>query len=211
MIFSKDAVSAPIYDPMVDLSICDLKDLSGCTIKGMFDGNEVKYGQNTKEYFYCGGNTRPNTFINIYSENNQQVNNNSPVIFDINNFMCGNCCHDPSTSQIMIWKTGFYHIYTNLYHVEECQFALFKNSVHILPGSTIGSMAGTTQNSNVVIIQITSDDMTTETSLSPCGMACQIELINITPTPFVTLYDASSLGYIVPQINATITIHLLCS
>jgi hypothetical protein len=48
------------------------------------------------------------------------------------------------------------------------------------------------------------------TTLSPTGYACNIELINKTiGTGSVTLYDASSVGFPISQINATITILFL--
>jgi len=151
------------------------------------------------------------TFINIYSTNQQQVNQNSAIVFDNNNYIQGSCFHSPNTSDIYIWKPGFYYVYTNIYHIEGCQFSIYKNSTSIVPGSTIGSLTGSSQNSSNMILQVTSEDFTTPTTNSPTGMACKIEIFNNTPyIPFVTLYDSTGLGYSIPQINASLTLFLLC-
>jgi len=150
------------------------------------------------------------TFINVYSVNQQDVSLNSPVIFDYHTCYFGDCIHIPNTSDIFIWKPGFYYLYTNIYHIEACQFSIYKNSTNIVPGSTIGSIVGSSQNSNTCILQITDDDMIMPTSYSPTGYACQLELINNTSDGLsVTLYDASGLNYNIPQINASITLFLL--
>ena len=152
------------------------------------------------------------TFINVYSVNQQDVLQHSPVIFEIHTHSLGDCIHLPNTSDIFIWRTGYYYVYTNIYHIESCQFSIYKNSTSIVPGSTIGSIVGSSQNSNVCILQITNDDLIMPISYSPTGYACQLELINnTTDGPSVTLYDASGLNYIIPQINASITLFFLHS
>lgn len=157
-----------------------------------------------------GGGSMSDTFINVFSTNQQQVVQNAPVNFDLHNFVQGSCAHSPSSPDIFIWKPGFYYVYTNIYHIEGCQFSLYKNKTNIVLGSTIGSLTGSSQNSNVVIMQITGDDMTTPCPSSPTGFACDLQIINNTPfIPFVTLYDASGLGYSLPQINVTLTVFLL--
>jgi len=209
-------------------------ELYACDV-GETTGKDLKYCQSFREYFYYTGSTGPagpigptgdmgptgptgptgimnlsDTFINIYNLNQQQVLYNNPIIFDLNNYIYGDCNHITGTSDIFLWKTGYYHVYTNLYHIESCQFSFYKNSSTLIPGSSIGSYAGTAQNSNTFILQITNDDLMTPTELSPSGFACKIQLINITPySPYVTLYDASSIGYTTPQINANITIFFL--
>ena len=232
----------------VDLSINTFQpfDVSECFISETTNGNEVKYSQSVREYFYytgftgCTGPTGPmgmtgevgsigvtgptgptgmvynnfsNTFMNVYSTSQQQINSNNPVIFDVNNSILGDCVHLPNSSQLLFWRTGHYFVYVNLYHIEGCQFSLYKNSTSIVPGSTIGSLSGTTQNSSSMILYIGDIDMTFQTNLSPTGYACNIELINNTAggTGYVTLYDASAVGFPISQINATITILLLHS
>lgn len=226
MIF-RDLNVPDIYEP-VDLSGCirEPGDISNVLLSDFLHGNEVKYGQTVKEYYYHGGFTGPTgptgptgtdsmsdtTFLNIYNTEKQIINMNSPIIFNSNNSIHGCCSHSPRTSQIFIWKTGFYHVFTNIYHFEACQFSLFKNSTELIPGSTIGTISGTTQNSNTVIIHINSDDFIMDCSSSPFGMACSIELINTTPTiDSILLYDASGLGYLYPQINSSISLFSLCN
>ena len=153
-----------------------------------------------------------NTFLNSYNWSYQEIYHNSPVIFSNNNSINGYCFHEPNTSQFYIYKTGFYYIYVNVYPIQSSHFSLFKNSTNIIPGSTIGSIDGATQNSNVVIIQIIDDDLIIPYSNSSNGMACQIELINTTPfSQSVILYDASGYNNYIPQINASISIFLLNS
>jgi len=216
----------------IDGSNCYIRepfDLSSTFFKQHFEGKEMLLGQSIREYFYFTGSPGPvgppgpagpagsvslakhsSTFLNIYNTNQQQVLKNSSIVFDMNNYVHGCCGHSPGTSQIHIWETGFYYVYTNIYHIEGCQFSLFKNSNSIVPGSTIGSLTGSSQNSSVVILQITDDDISVPCPMSPNGKSCILEVYNNTPyIPFVTLYDSSGLGYLIPQINATLTIFLL--
>jgi hypothetical protein len=151
-----------------------------------------------------------NTFLSVYNTNQQEVAFNNPVVFNYDNSIFGDCIHIPNSSQLLFWRTGYYYVYINLYHIEGCQFSLYKNSTSIISGSTIGSLSGTTQNSSSLILQINDSDMIYQTGLSPSGYACNIELINITPfVQSITLYDASSVGFTIPQINATISIFFL--
>jgi hypothetical protein len=210
----------------IDGSNCYIRepfDLSSTFFKEHFEGKQMLLGQTVREYFYFTGSPGPpgppgpaneskssDTFLNVYNTNQQQVLKNSPILFGMNNYVQGSCGHQADTSQIHIWKTGFYYVYTNIYHIEGCQFSLFKNSSSIVPGSTIGSLTGSSQNSSVVILEVTEDDISQPCMLSPHGKACIIEVYNNTPyIPFVTLYDSSGLGYSVPQINATFTMFLL--
>jgi hypothetical protein len=157
-------------------------------------------------------NTSSNTFLSIYSVENQEVLQNSAVVFNTNASMFGDCIHIPNSSDIFIWKPGFYHISVTLYHVEGCQFSFYKNNSVIIPGSTMGSLTGDSQISTTFILQLTDDDMSIPSMFSPTGVSCKLELINNTSfVPFVTLYDSSNLGYSIPQINSTITIFLLHS
>ena len=238
IVFTDMDNSCNVYRP-IDASSCYIRepfDLSNTFFREHFEGKEILLGQSIREYFYFTGSPGPigpsgpigppgpagpagpissngggsDTFLNVYSSNQQQVSANSPVIFDMNNYVQGSCAHSSATSQIHLWKSGFYYVYTNIYHIEGCQFSLYKNKNTIIPGSTIGSLTGSSQNSNVVILRVNPDDIITDSAFSPSGKACIIELYNNTAyIPFVTLYDSSGLGYSVSQINATMTIFLL--
>lgn len=153
-----------------------------------------------------------NIFINVYNTNVQYVPQNTPISFEYCNSINGSCYFNTDTSQIFLWKTGFYHIFFNIYNIEGCQFSLFKNSIDIISGSTIGTMSGTMLNSNAVILELTDDDMIIDCSCSPCGKSATLELVNITPfIDYITLYDSSGLGYVYPQINSSITLFSLCN
>jgi hypothetical protein len=210
----------------IDNSNCYIRepfDLSHTFFKEHFEGKEILLGKTVREYFYFTGSPGPqgprgppghssNTFLNVYNTTQQQVLKNYPVVFDSNNYIHGPCAHELGTSKIHLWEPGFYYVYTNIYHIEGCTFSLFKNSNIIVPGSTIGSLTGSSQNSSVVILQITQDDIIVPCTYSPSGYTCILEVYNNTPyIPFVTLYDSSGLGYSMPQINATLTIFLLKS
>lgn len=212
--------SCNIYK-VVDASTCYIRepfDLSHTFFKEHFEGKEILLGKSVREYFYFTGAPGPagppgnicDTFLSVYNTKHQQVLKNTAIVFESNNSVEGFCAHDQASSQIHIWKTGFYYVYTNIYHIEGCLFSLRKNMNSIVPGSTIGSLTGSSQNSSVVILQVTADDICVPCPYSPDNKACLLEVYNNTPyIPFVTLYDSSGLGYSVPQINATLTIFLL--
>jgi hypothetical protein len=148
-------------------------------------------------------------FINAYSTSEQKIKKDDFIIFDITNSLYGNCAHTPKTSEIYIWRTGYYSVYTSIYHMEACQFSLLKNSQFIAPVSTIGSNYGSPQNSNYFIIQLTDSDMVTPTTLSTTGVACKLQIINNSKTtymPYTTLMGAYSSGNVLPQITASIII-----
>jgi len=207
----------------IDPSQCYIRepfDLSNTFFREHFEGKEILLGQTIREYFYFTGAVGPagppgsscDTFLNIYNIREQKVLKNTAVSFDHKNYVRGSCAYEPGTSQIHIWKPGFYHISTNIYHIESCQFSLFKNTNIIIPGTTMGSLSGSSQNTNTTILQITAHDISQDCSYSPNGKACIIELYNNTLyIPFVTLYDNNGLGHLHPQINANITIYLLNS
>ena len=100
-------------------------------------------------------------------------------------------------------------MFYNLYHIEPCQFSVFKNGI-LLPFTTIGSPTGSAQNSTVIIFEIKTIDFTTPTFLSPSGFACDIQVVNHTSfVPLVLLNGSSGSGNANPQIRATVTMFLL--
>jgi hypothetical protein len=230
--------SCNVYRPIIDASLCHIReplDVSNTFFREHFEGKELLLGQTIREYFYISGSPGPSgppgpigpmgpcgppgpfsngsgccdTFLNIYTTQQQQVAANSSVVFHLNNYIKGCCAHEPGTAAVCVWKPGFYHIYTNIYHIESCQFSLYKNN-DIIQGSTIGSMAGACQNSSVCIVQITDADISMPYPASPTGNACVLQLINNTPyIQSVSLYDSSSLGYTMSQIVASLTLFFL--
>ena len=150
------------------------------------------------------------TYINCYSTSSQVIPTGYPVVFENNNLVYGCCDHSMNTPGIFVWKAGNYSVFTNIYHIETCQFSLYKNRSEIIPGTTVGSISGSTQNSIVSFITISDADIRFQTDLSPTGNACLIELVNTTSIiPYVTLYDSSGLGFSIPQINASICLSML--
>jgi hypothetical protein len=150
------------------------------------------------------------TFIHVYSITEQQLSQNQSVVFDTNNAIFGNCAHQPNSPNIWIWRPGYYHVYTSIYHLEASQFSLVKNKTQIVSGSTVGSLSGSSQNTTVFIMHLTDKDMIMHTTPEFTGRACNIQLVNYTHfLPFITLYGSKSSGNPIPQITATITIMLL--
>ena len=202
-------ISVNLFQPF-DLSTCNLIDLSNLTIENPADNEVLKHSECIKNYYYYVGNPIPtpssgvcDTFLHIYHMNVQFVTQNTPVIFESNQAISGNCSHIPCSSQIFISRTGWYSFYTHIQHIEHCQFALFKNFSVIVPASTFGSSISS-HISNTFILQITADDLIME---SPNGLSCVIELINTTPDiPYVTLPSST---YNNPQINASISLFFL--
>jgi hypothetical protein len=95
----------------------------------------------------------------------------------------------------------------NWYHLEPCQFSVVKNTTDVVPSSTVGSLSGSSQNSNSFIVKIKKSDMTTPCSMSSTGYACLLQVINQSSiTPYVTLIGSPSSGNTVPQVTATFSI-----
>jgi hypothetical protein len=154
-----------------------------------------------------GFDTNSKTLITAYSTTEQVVHQGEPVIFDTHACLSGDCYHMENASEIWIWKSGYYVVYTSLYHLEACQFSLIKNNIAIVPASTIGSLYGSSQNTTTFIMKITDADIITQTNLSKIGVGCKLQLMNNTAfSPSITLYGSSSSGNPLPQITATISI-----
>lgn len=150
------------------------------------------------------------TFMTAYSVTEQKINTGSAVVLDTHSVACGSCMHLPNSTEIWIWKAGYYQIYTNIYHLEACQFSLVKNGTDCCPEHTVGSLAGSSQNSTTSIMLITSADIMMPTDVSPIGMGCKLELINNTIYPNqVTLLGSTSTGNIKPQITASLSLLLI--
>jgi hypothetical protein len=150
------------------------------------------------------------TFISAYSMLEQKIEKGNPIVFETHSAVYGECAHAPNSSEIFIWRAGFYHVYTNIYHLESCQFSVFKNAASIIPNSTVGSIGGSSQNTTIFIMQITEDDMITQTTLSPSGYACKLQLVNNTFfVQHVTLIGSASYGNPIMQVTATITVMLI--
>lgn len=183
-------------------------------IDNTFDNNEEIGPTGPQNYNCPTGPPCPNnysfpTFINTYSTCEQKIEKGGFIVFDNTNSVFGNCLHIPKTSEIFIWRPGYYSVYTSIFHMEACQFSLLKNSQFIAPVSTVGSFFGSSQNTNYFIIQLEESDMITPASFSNTGYACKLQIVNNTKASFmsyVTLIGSFSSGNQLPQITASITI-----
>jgi len=149
------------------------------------------------------------TFLHVDRETDQVLLAEESVIWDSNPVVYGNASVTLGESELYIWESGYYHMYYNLYHQEACQFAIFNNNV-VLPGTTIGSPTGSSQNSAAVIFQLTDADFISPTDLSPTGFAAKLQVVNHTSyVPLVTLNGLTGSGSATPQTTATVTIFKL--
>lgn len=156
--------------------------------------------------------TKKVDILSVYTNRQQEIATNGFVEFDFNGAMYGNCYHEPGKSELWVWTPGCYCVYYSLYTAEPCQFSLSKNDSLVIPGSTIGSVIGSSQNTHMFVVQITGDDMTTETGLETPKMACKLQLINnTTSTSSITLIDATGSNNILPQVSASMNMYLLQS
>jgi hypothetical protein len=150
------------------------------------------------------------TFIHVDRETDQLLAAEEAVIFDKNAVSYGDCGFTINTSDIWVWRSGYYHLYFNLYHQEACQFTVFKNGA-VVPGSTVGSPTGSSQNANAIILKLSASDFTESTSFpAPGGLAARLQIVNHTSfVPFVTLNGLGGSGSATPQVTATVTLFLL--
>ena len=154
--------------------------------------------------------TKKSAILSVYTNRQQEIATNGFVEFDFNSVVQGHCYHEPGKSEVWVWTPGFYCVYYSLYTAEPCQFSLSKNDSLVIPGSTIGSVIGSSQNTHMFVIQVTPDDLSVETGLDTPKMACKLQLINnTTSTPNITLIDATGSNNILPQVSASMNMYLL--
>jgi hypothetical protein len=153
------------------------------------------------------GAKSPATFINVVRDVDQLLAPEDNVLWSAAPLSFGSITVDPSTNQIIVWQSGYYTVYFNIYHQEPCQFAVYLNET-IVFGSIVGSPTGSAQNSSSLIIYISPEDITFYTTpLSPLGTAAIIQFRNHTSfAPIITLNGQSGSGSASPQIVATAVI-----
>jgi hypothetical protein len=132
------------------------------------------------------------------------------VIFDQPGVSYGNCFHPNNSSNFYVWQSGYYHIFFNVCHQEPCQFSIFLNGA-LLPGTTVGSPTGASQNTLTAIAYISpADILVTPTGFSPSGFAADLQVVNHHSfVPFVTLNGLAGSGSASPQMVAACSIFLL--
>lgn len=147
------------------------------------------------------------TVLSVFSNTLQQINKDDFVMFDSQNAVLGSCYHDIGSSALWIWEPGFYLFHYSLFCVEPCQFSVMKNNTIIVPGSTIGSLSGSTNMNHSFVIEIKADDFSVSTGLPIPLYACKLEIVNNTQTTSnVVLPDYGSSSNNLPQITASVNI-----
>jgi len=148
------------------------------------------------------------TFINMYSVMQQKILNSQPILFDTFSVCQGNCSHSPNSSEIWVWKSGYYHVSAIINQLQAGQFSLSKNGI-VIPGSSYGSLTGSALQL-ICIIYISIEDINFPNIISPTGMACKIELVNNSANyPFITIYSYENSGNTISQNSASIALMLI--
>ena len=146
------------------------------------------------------------TYLSICSMKEQYILIDDPIVFEEQTALMGHCKHVDESSEIYVWKSGYYLININIYTLSPCQFSIIKNMLYIVKGSTVGGISGSLQNSHTFIIHITDDDMVSDLSDSPTGKSCILEIVNSSSiTLGVNLYGSITTGTPIPQITASFT------
>ncbi len=147
------------------------------------------------------------TFINVYSITEQTIDNASPIQFDTHTACCGDCYHDEDSTDIWLWKAGYYQVSINIYSIESVQFSLVMNDNIVIPGTTFGSLTGLSSNNMTAIICIEDSDMDLPLECSPSGYGCKLQVVNNTNyLQYITLYGSSCSSNIIEQNTASMTI-----
>jgi hypothetical protein len=148
----------------------------------------------------------PMTFIHVYSTVEQKINAGELVFFDTHSILSGHCIHFPNSSDIWVWKLGFYYITISLFPVEAMQCSFLKNDADI-EGGTFGTFNGLTELVGTFMIHITEDDLVVPVPPIFDQMGCKLSLVNNTIyTPFITLHGHSSSNYDKPQTTASVIV-----
>ena len=160
----------------------------------------------------CHGPTGPfsNTVICLNRDTEQLLAKDAAILWTLNPIKAGDIANITNTSEIFIWKPGFYIVYYNICSPQSCKFSLFKNG-DIVSGSTTNYTVGSAQNSVRLIMVVNKSDLSFPTSLSPIGFATKIEVVNHTQTiPNVRLMSLNTMDMgTSTQMVATISISLL--
>lgn len=146
-------------------------------------------------------------FINVYSITEQTIDNGSPIKFDTHSACCGDCYHAENSTDIWLWKAGYYQVSVNIYSIESVQFSLVMNDSIVIPGTTFGSLTGLSSNNMTAIICIEDSDMDLPLECSPSGYGCKLQVVNNTCyLQYITLYGSSCSSNIIEQNTASMTI-----
>jgi hypothetical protein len=144
-------------------------------------------------------------FIHCAKNTEQLIMPEDNIIFNVTYSQKGDCALASSpSSDVIIWSSGYYHLYFNVYYKEPCQFSILKNGV-IVNGAIVGSLTSNSQNSMTVIVEIDEVDLLYyESSLSFFGTACLLQIRNYTSNLECVLLNGQT-----GPINAVIVLHKL--
>ena len=150
-----------------------------------------------------------NTFIHVFATISQTLSIDDAIVFDSNTVIAGDCGVLPLSSDLWVWKPGYYYTSITIHHKEPCQFSLIKNNVFVVNGGIFSSSLENAHLTTTLLFQIESTDMITASTLSPTGMACKLQLKNhISNSPTVSIQPTGA-GIAIPESLASITLLLL--
>ena len=150
-----------------------------------------------------------NTFIHVFATIPQTLSIDDAIVFDSNTVIAGDCGFSPLSSDLWVWKPGYYYTSITIHHKEPCQFSLIKNNVFVVNGGIFSSSLENAHLTTTLLFQIESTDMITASTLSPTGMACKLQLKNhISNSPTVSIQPTGA-GIAIPESLASITLLLL--
>lgn len=150
------------------------------------------------------------TFIHVYSRTPQILATEQAIMFDATNAMVGDCFFAPSTTDVYVWRTGFYYMSVNVHHVEPCQLSIMKNDVFEMVASIFSSPTGSTQIAHNNIVFISASDMISATAASPTGFACKLQIKNHTSfAPVIQLDGVAGAGSASPETVASFSVIMM--
>lgn len=153
------------------------------------------------------GPTNYVSFMNVYAVEPQQIATEQSVAFFYVNAMVGDYAMDIGSTDIYVWRRGYYYASVVLHHKEPCQFTVMKNDVFQTDGGVFGSPTGATQTTHTFIIVIRDTDMISATTASPSGFACKLQVKNHTSfAPIIELDGVSGAGSALGEVVASFSL-----
>ena len=148
------------------------------------------------------------SFGRIYSDLEQEVAIDAPILFNLNGIIRGPMAHVIGTGDFLLGSVGYFEIQAKIYHEFSVQLGLFINGV-LYPGSVVGEAAST---SNILvqnIIEIEAADLLPNTD-SPTGVAAVVQIRNHSSFIPLLLDGRLGSGSDPTQTNSSFMIIQLC-
>jgi hypothetical protein len=150
------------------------------------------------------------SFLNVYSTTPQNIAAEQAINFETQSVVIGDCYHALGSSDVYIWRTGYYYVSVVIHHQEPCQMAVMKNDVFVVQNGIFSSPTGSTQINHAFIFKVENTDMVSAQALSPTGFACKIQVKNHTSfAPIIQLDGVTGAGSASPETVASLSLIFL--